>query len=76
MSGDGDVRRLIESDGPFLTIVIPAPSRFEDSAHRFDVEWRNARRELSHEWDDEELGALDEQIAALHRYEARGALCR
>jgi hypothetical protein len=59
-----DLRALVSAAGPFITIVIPAPSRFPDAAHRFDVEWQNARRRFSGQWADD-VEALDEAVSAL-----------
>lgn len=60
-----DLRPLVESAGRFLTIVIPTPSGLDDAAHRFEVEWRNARRRVSDAWEPAELDALDQAIAGL-----------
>lgn len=64
-SSQHDLRSLVDSSGRFLTIAIPTPSGFDDAAHRFDVEWRNARRRVSDAWSADELAALDETVAAL-----------
>lgn len=45
-----DLRALIDSGDWFATIALPSPSRSEDAAHRFEVEWSNARRSLSERW--------------------------
>lgn len=53
-----------ESDW-FATIAIPAPSNLDDAQARFELEWRNARRDLSDSWDDGELDQLDEIVGGL-----------
>ncbi len=58
-----DLRSLIEHEGPFLTAVLPAPSSVEDASRRFEVEWRNARKQLTPEkFSAAELSSLDEEI--------------
>ncbi len=68
-----DLRKLVDSAEWFATIVLPTPSQFNDSVHRFDVEWKNARKRLSERWTDEELALVDVQIDRLH-YDGGGAL--
>ena len=60
-----DLRAYVEHEAPFATILIPAPSDVADAEHRFDVRWRQARRELSDAWTTETMDRLDEQIAGL-----------
>lgn len=65
MSTHADLLSVVDSSDWFATVVLPAPSSFDDSAARFDIEWKNARRALADEWDDAELDALDEFVAGL-----------
>ncbi len=65
MSMHPDLSLLVDSADWFFTASIPAPSYFDDSAHRFEVEWKNARRLLSDRWSDDELGAIDELVDGL-----------
>ncbi len=45
--------------GPFASVVIDVSSRVEDAAHRLEVQWRNAVRQLT------ESGFPDDDVAAL-----------
>jgi hypothetical protein len=63
MSTHPDLLAVVDSAEWFATIILPAPSSFDDSAARFEIEWKNARRQLSEGWDDHELEELDEFIA-------------
>jgi hypothetical protein len=61
-----DLRAIVDAPGPFLTVTLPTPSSVDDAAHRFEVRWRNARREAQGlQWDDSDLAELDEVVAAL-----------
>jgi hypothetical protein len=72
---------LVRDDGPFFTVLLPAPSHFPDSAHRLELEWRNARRRLGRgdradigeppsaddvPWSEGELAVVDALLAAVH----------
>jgi Bacterial archaeo-eukaryotic release factor family 2 len=52
-----DLRALLRDDGPFFTVLLPAPSQYPDAAHRLDVEWRNVRRRLVRDEPDEDAPA-------------------
>ena len=69
MSSSGpfdDLRALTDAAGPFVTIALPTPSELDDAQHRFDIRWRNARRELeSSRWTSDDVAELDEFVAAL-----------
>jgi hypothetical protein len=66
MTRPTDLRRLVDARGPFLTITIPTPSGLDDAAHRFEVRWKNARREAQAlHWDEHDLAELDAIVAAL-----------
>lgn len=74
MSTHDDLAALaIESDW-FATIALPAPSSLADARDRFDLEWRNARRQLGANWDDAELDLLDERVGAVEHGDAAGFL--
>ena len=61
-----DLRRLIDAEGPFVTVAIPTPSELDDAQHRFEIEWRNARREIeTTQWHADDLSALDTLVATL-----------
>jgi hypothetical protein len=60
-----DLRAFTNESDWFVTITIPAPSNLDDAQARFDVEWRNARRQLSDGWADGELEQLDELISSV-----------
>ena len=57
-----DLRALVEHDGPFLTIALPAPSAHPDAAHRFDVQRRNVVRSIPETWPEDDR---DELVADL-----------
>jgi hypothetical protein len=65
MSTHPDLLALVDSAEWFATVVLPAPSSFDDSAARFEIEWKNARSGLADSWDEQELQALDDHVAEL-----------
>ncbi len=60
-----DLKDVANESDWFATIMIPTPSNLDDARARFELEWRNARRELSDAWDDAELEELDELVGGL-----------
>jgi peptide subunit release factor 1 (eRF1) len=58
-----DLRSLVDTEGPFLTVALPTPSRFDDAAHRFEINWRNARSHVGTEWPEQALERLDGIVA-------------
>jgi len=61
-----DLRRLIDSTGPFVTVAIPTPSELEDAQHRFEIRWKNVRRELeATQWDADDRSEFDAFVARL-----------
>jgi hypothetical protein len=60
-----DLRKLVDSAKWFATIILPLPTRFDNSAHRFEVEWKNARRKLSERWTDDELALVEALVGGL-----------
>jgi Bacterial archaeo-eukaryotic release factor family 2 len=60
-----DLQPLIDADGPFLTVLLPAPSRHADAAERFAVRCKNALKEVSGDWPADDLRAFERELAAL-----------
>jgi hypothetical protein len=60
-----DLRALSGEAEWYFTTFIPAVSDRADASHRFGLEWRNVRRALGDAWDDDELAAVDDQVAGL-----------
>lgn len=65
MSTNADLKTLTDESDWFATIAIPTPSNLADAQDRFDLEWRNARRQLSDRWEADELDRLDQVVAGL-----------
>jgi len=64
MSADTtDLRPLLEQAGPFLSMIVPAPSQSADAAQRFEIECKNVLKQVSADWPADDTVALD---AALH----------
>ncbi len=61
-----DLRRLIDADGPFVIVAIPTPSELDDAQHRFEIRWKNARRELeASRWTADDLSELDALVSSI-----------
>jgi len=60
-----DLRPLAETSGPFLTLLLPAPSKHADAAERFAIVCKNAVRRVSDEWPSADLEALESELATL-----------
>lgn len=60
-----DLRPLADQPGPFLTLLLPAPSHHADAAERFAIRCKNALRQVSDEWPTDDLIKLDRELAAL-----------
>ena len=61
-----DLRDLIGSAAPFVTVAMPTPSQLDDAQHRFEIRWKNARRELeSSRWTSDDLAELDALMSEL-----------
>lgn len=67
-----DLRAFADGDGPFATVLLPAPSDRFGSDHKLDVQWRNGRRLIEDEWPDERLAELDKLVADLEHGAAAG----
>lgn len=66
MSATDDLRAIVDSAGPFITIGFPAPSNVEHAQHRVETHWKNVRRELSgSRWSPDELAEMDGVVADL-----------
>ncbi len=66
MTAHADLRAVTNESDWFATITIPTPSNLDDARARFELEWRNARRQLSGDWDDDDLEQLDEFVKGHH----------
>lgn len=64
LSDHEDLRALVGAADWFFTVALPAPSDQPDSAHRFALEWTNARRQLP-DWEEGDLAVADEFIAGV-----------
>lgn len=60
-----DLRPLTEAEGPFLTLLLPAPSHHADAAERFAIRCKNALKNVSDEWPADDLDALESELLAL-----------
>lgn len=65
-----DLREFVEGDGPFATVLLPAPSGQFGSDHRFEVMWKHARRRLETDWPSDRLDTLEATVADLHHSDA------
>lgn len=66
MNKFADLRSLVEAEGPFLTVAFPTPSDVGDAQHRFDVEWKNARRHVDpSRWSPGDIADLDAIVSSL-----------
>lgn len=73
MKVHSDLRKLVDSATWFATITLPIPAQFKDSAYRFEVEWKNARKRLSDRWSDDELELVEKLVGGLS-YDGGAAL--
>lgn len=61
-----DLREFVDADAPFLTVAMPTPSELDDAQHRFEIRWKNARRQVEDSrWTAEDLAHLDEVVSEL-----------
>jgi len=70
MTNNDDLRAFSTESDWFVTMTIPAPSNVDHAQDRFALEWRNARRQLSDRWGEEDIARLDDAIAGLHHHDA------
>lgn len=60
MSADTtDLRPLLDSEGPFLSMIVPAPSQSSDAAHRFETERKNVLKQVSSAWPEDDVASLE-----------------
>jgi hypothetical protein len=60
-----DLQPLIDADGPFLTVLLPAPSHHADAAERFTVRCKNALKDVSSDWPADDLEMFEQELATL-----------
>ncbi len=61
-----DLREFLDGEAPFVTVAMPTPSQLDDARHRFEIRWKNARRELeSSRWSADDLAELDALVSEL-----------
>ena len=61
-----DLTRLANAAGPFVTVAMPTPSELDDAQHRFEIHWKNARRELEpSRWTSSDVDELDALVSSL-----------
>ncbi|MEO6126150.1 MAG: Vms1/Ankzf1 family peptidyl-tRNA hydrolase [Ilumatobacteraceae bacterium] len=70
MTTNDDLRAFSTESDWYVTMSIPAPSNLDHAQGRFEVEWHNARRQLSEKWPADEVAQLDDVIADLHHNDA------
>lgn len=69
MSEHADLKTLTGRSDRFVTVTIPTPSNLDHSEDRFGVEWRNARRQLTDVWSDDDLAPLDDAVTGLRHHD-------
>ena len=60
-----DLSRLTELEGPFATLLLPAPSHHADAGERFDIRRKNALKAIGGRWPEDDLEALEQELDAL-----------
>ena len=65
MTPHDDLKAVTNDSDWFATITIPTPSNLDNAQARFELEWRNARRQLSDVWAADEFEQLDERVQGL-----------
>ncbi len=60
-----NLRPLVDRSGPFLTLLLPAPSHQADASERFTIQRKNALKAISSDWPADDLEALERELAAL-----------
>lgn len=69
-----DLTPLTTQDGPFLTLLLPAPSHHADAADRFTIVTKNALSEVSDAWPADDLDTLATELAALPHHAGAGVI--
>ncbi len=57
-----DLRPLVEAEGPFLTLLLPAPSHHADAADRFSIQCKNALKQVGSDWPVDDLASLETHL--------------
>jgi hypothetical protein len=65
-----DLRSFVGGDGPFVTVLLPAPSGAFGSDHRFEVMWKHARQTMGERWPSVLQEQLDGVVGDLHHSDA------
>ncbi len=65
MSEHDDLKALTARSDRFVTVTIPTPSNLDHPGDRFGVEWKNARKQLTDVWSEDDLAPLDEAVGDL-----------
>ncbi len=60
-----DLQPLLDADGPFLTLLLPAPSQHADAGERFAIRCKNAIKEIGESWPPDDLESLERELASL-----------
>lgn len=69
-----DLRPLAELDGPYLTLLLPAPSAHADAQERFEIEQKNAIKAVSNSWDPDDLVHVEEMLTTMPHDAGAGVL--
>lgn len=69
-----DLQVLIDATGPFVTLLLPAPSHHADAADRFAIECKNALEQISDDWPAADLAELETQLASLPHNAGAGVI--
>ena len=67
-----DLRSFVDGEGPFVTVMLPAPSGAFGSDHRFEVMWKHARQTMGDRWPEPLQEQLDAVVGELHHSDAAG----
>lgn len=66
---------LYRLPGPFASVVVRSPSSVSDAAHRLEIRWKNARRELEAASAGEDLlGRFDGMVAQVAHGQGAGGI--
>ena len=60
-----DLRHLTDLDGPFVTLLLPAPSHHADADDRFAIQHKNALKAVADRWPVADLADLEKDLADL-----------
>lgn len=68
-----DLRDLVDSEGPFLTAIIPTQSDTADAAERLRIQTNNALRDAPDEWADD-VAEMESEVSALQHGDGAGLI--